>query len=334
MNSQNTEATESVTENRRVAGLLGFLLKGEVDAAFQQQPFKTTDGRDPLEVWQSLDRERQGLSSHVPGMAEAIPVSLQSVAAEIASRSNFKKHYQAVADYSFAQVPIDSLIAPQCWADVDYIQELATQLGLNPSAETQMQFAFAEGRISAPIVTANQVQFISPCRDLYADPIPAIKETSPGSFEIVVHAASRPNYVQVALIDGRLVLTNGVHKVCALYTTGFKTCFCLIRTAANLQEAGLNPQLTTLFRDALFRSARPALVRDFLDPRVAASLHLRSMYQIMQVSINVGIFQVPALPIHTKLIKSDSIYSRADHDEAYGHERLTINEPATVDLRV
>ena len=123
-----------------------------------------------------------------------------------------------------------------------------------------------------------------------------VREAADGSFEIVIHAASRPNYVQAALIEGRLVLTNGVHKVCALHKAGARTCFCVVRTAATLQEAGLNPQSTTLFRDALFKSSRPALVKDFLDSRAAASLRLRSMYQILQVSIGVGTLNVPALP--------------------------------------
>jgi hypothetical protein len=302
----------------------------EVDAVFQQQPFKTADGRDPFELWHILDHERQGLPPLAPMTVEGIPDLLQPLAAEIAGRHNFKKHYQAVADFSFAQVPIESLITPQWWADLDYIEELSDKLGPDPSSEAQMRFAFAEGRINTPIVVGNQVQFTSSRRDLYADQVPTIKKTSEGSFEIVVRATSRPNYVQVAVIDGRLVLTNGVHKVCALYSKGLKTCYCVIRVASNLQEGGLNLQATSLYRDAVFRSARPAAVVDFLNPKLAGSLHLRSMYQIMQVGLSVGIFQVPALPASIT-IRGAPLDSRAMNRVASGEAESSASDVSVVE---
>src|SRR6266852_3563221 len=147
-----TSTKTVVAENRRIAGLLGFLLKAEVDAAFQQQPFKTADGGAPLEIWRVLDGNRSRLEPLQPGTPEPLPTTLEPLAREIASRPTFKKHYEAVADYSFALVPIDSLLTPQWFIDLDYVSELAAALGSAPSPEAAMRFAFTEGRISPPVV--------------------------------------------------------------------------------------------------------------------------------------------------------------------------------------
>src|SRR5713226_3748750 len=154
----------------------------------------------------------------------------------------------------------------------------------------------SEGRITEPIVTGNQVWFTSSRRDLYAHPVPLVREIGEGEFEIVVRAASRPNYIQVAAIEDKLLLVNGVHKVCALRKMGYSHCLCVIRQVNDLKETGLEIQQTTLFRDAMFKSVRPALVTDFLNPLTAAPLRVRAMYQALQIAFTVGMITVPALP--------------------------------------
>lgn len=47
---------------------------------------------------------------------------------------------------------------------------------------------------------------------------------------------------------------------------GFRSCFCVLRVATRLEETGLNPQGTSLFRADISNSPRPALVIDFLEP--------------------------------------------------------------------
>jgi hypothetical protein len=71
----------------------------------------------------------------------------------------------------------------------------------------------------------------------------------------------------------------------------------LARQVSGLEEAGLNPQSTSLYRDAVLKSQRPALVVDFLNPMTAIPLRMKSMYQVMQVAINAGCVRVPALPL-------------------------------------
>ena len=288
--------TSIVKPVRRVAALLGFLHKAEVDAIFKEQPFETRDGADPLELWRQYNAKIGTLQPLVTIPAEPLPRSLSSLIDEIKTRRTYKKYYEAIADYSFQLVPVDSLLAPQWYSDLDYVDELISQLSKTMSLGDQLNFAMSEGRITEPIIIGNQVLFTSPRRNLSADQIPTVKELEGGEFEISIKAASRPNYIQVAVLNGRLFLTNGVHKVCALYKMGFTRVPCVVRTVHSLEETGIARGSISLFSSHIFEGPRPALVKDFLDPNVAVPINMRSTYQILQVTVSSGATTVPALP--------------------------------------
>lgn len=285
-----------VRPTRAVSALLGFLLKVEVDAIFRQQPFQTTDGTDPRLLWRRFNECSRELTAVATREMESLPESLVPAVQEIRARKTFKANYEAIGEYTFALAPIESLVAPQWFADLDYIDELAKGINPRSTLEDQLAFAMPEGRILAPIVAGNQVIFASPRRDLFADPVPTVRETESGDIEIVVRAASRPNYVQVVKVNNRLLrllLSNGVHKVCAMYRAGFTHCPCVFRTVNRFEEVGLMPW--GVFRnETIAGSERLAMVTDFLNPEVAVPLKMGSTYQIMQIAVNVGQMSVPA----------------------------------------
>jgi hypothetical protein len=281
-------------DRRSTVGLLGFLQKVEVDLLFKQQPFLTATGEDPLDMWRRFDAARAHLAAIPRGQIAVVPDSALTTA--IRQRPSYVEHYERFADYRFASVPIASLLTPQWYADMDYIDEIGRTLPDRASQDEQLQFAFSEGKISEPIVSGGVVLFSSPRRDLYADPVPRVQRTADGEFIVYVRAASRPNYIQVAEIGQQLLLTNGVHKVCALHRAGFTHCYCVVRRAHDVQEAGLDPRGLSLLRSPMFDGPRPAAVVDFLNPATAAPLSLRAMNQVMQVAIQTGLLTVPALP--------------------------------------
>jgi hypothetical protein len=225
----------TLSEHRRMAGLLGFLTKAEVDGIFRQHPFSTVEGGDPLILWRDFDHRRQLLPTIQDAEPLPLPESLKDIEAGVRQGNTYKHFYECVADYAFASVPITSLLTPQWYCDLDYVEELAGQIsGL--SERDLLRFALTEGKINQPIVAGGQVLFTSRRRDLHADPVPSVRQVADGEFEIVTRALSRPNYIQVARIGRRLFLTNGVHKVCALYKAGYTHCYCLSRDVHELSE--------------------------------------------------------------------------------------------------
>jgi hypothetical protein len=287
---------KTVKPTRKARLLLGFLAKGEVDAIFKQNPFEIpeTDG-DPIQLWRRSADAVAGLplTPPVPGI-EVLDNGALPIVEEIKARPTYRKHYESFADYQFCMVPINSLLAPQWLADMDYIDELSRRISSDAGIEEQIRFAMAEGVITEPIIAGPQVIFTSQGRDLHAEQIPSVRQVGTGEYEIVVRASSRPNYIQAVAIGNRLLLTNGVHKVCALALKGYTRVPCVLRSISRIEESGLNLQ-TTLFRPDLFGGARPAQVVDFLNEDVAVSVLMRSMHQVLTVGIGIGIMQVPAV---------------------------------------
>jgi hypothetical protein len=281
---------------RDIGAILGFLLKGEVDAIFKQQPFELADhNSNPASSWRASSDATRSLAP-APNAAQIglLNETQLPVIKEIRRRRTFAKYYEAIDDYQFALVPISALLAPQWFADMDYIKELAGQIPDGASLEELIRFSMAEGTVAEPIICGAQVIFSSNRPNIHAEPVPFVREVDPGEFEIVVRANSRPNYVQVASIGGRLLLTNGVHHVCALLLKGFDSVPCVVRSLGRIEESGLNLQ-STLFRPDLISGPRPALVVDFLNDAVVVPLKLRSMYHVLRIGIGVEPIVIPAV---------------------------------------
>ena len=289
---------EPLTNDRHIAALLGFLQKFEVDAIFKQQPFRPQeDGVVPLDLWRKSTNARQSLSPLATTHSLSnLPDSLRSRIEVVRARKTYQESYEAIADYQFGLAPIAGLLAPQWIADLDYIDELATQAPQSDDQVGAFEFSFCEGEIAEPVVTANQVVFGSHRRDLHCNPVPTVRKIASGEYEIVVRAISRPNYVQVAVINNRLFLANGVHKVLALFRTGASHVPCVWRQINSLSEAIDNPQGTTLFTPQTFNGPRPALGIDFLDPALASPILMRGMDQVLRVGIGTELFCAPSLP--------------------------------------
>ncbi len=287
-------STEISKPVRRIAALLGFLWKPEVDAHFKQEPFETIGGANHLDLWAEFDSKRAALPILTTKAPVALPAEVSAAIEEVRSRATYKDHYEVAANYEFVSVDIDSLLSPQWFADLDYIDEIAAKIPNAMSAEDMLRFSMSEGRITQPIVTGNTVHFTSPRRDLFASPIPLVRAGQDGGFEVVIKTGSRPNYVQVTHIEGKLFLNNGVHKVCALRKKDFNECVCILRTADHLEELGINPRSSRLY--SFLNTPRPALVADFLNQSTAALAHMQPMYQILQVQVQSGYIFAPALP--------------------------------------
>jgi hypothetical protein len=287
---------ETIKPTRNLSFILGFLAKGEVDAMFKQNPFEIPSTADPISLWRQSEIAVRSLQPTPPATdIRILEDTEQPVIREIKARGTYKKYYEALADYVFALVPANSLLAPQSLADFDYIYELSSRLSANASLDDQLRFAMPDGIITEPVIAGNQVVFASHGRDLHAEQVPTVRQVGSGDFEIVVSATSRPNYIQAAQLGQRLVLTNGVHKVCAMVTRGYTHVPCLLRQIGRIEEAGLNIQ-STLFRPQLFAGPRPAQVIDFLDERVAVPVHVRSMQQVLRIGIMTEILHVPTVP--------------------------------------
>jgi hypothetical protein len=225
---------------------------------------------------------------------ECLPEALTPRLEVLRGRQTFRDTYGVSGSYKFGMAPIASLITPQFDVDLDYVEELSRQFRNDLGVISLFGYAFGDGELRDPLVRANEVYFTSHRRDLHCYTTPIVRRGATGDYEISVRAVSRPNYVQVAVLDNeRVVLTNGVHRALAFLTAGESHIPCLWRRVADPKELGLDQSGTYLFTQLLSNGPRPALVQDFFNPSIAAPLMLRSMDLVMRISIGADVFTIP-----------------------------------------
>jgi hypothetical protein len=259
-----------------------FIQKLEIDAVLNQNPIRLVDRRPLDQVVQQARAAMLGLAPYVVQPVLPLPQELERAVEGVRTGEVFNREYAAKFDVSFGMVPLDSLISPQPLADLDYVDELADSLSSEPDLGRDFEFAFPQGTIPEPAVVGNTVTFATHAPNIYVTPAPTYRKV-PGGYEVVVRAESKPNYLFVAQLGGRLMLVNGVHHVLALIRAGREHAPAVIGQATMLQELGLGQ--TTLLNQ--FGAARPPLVKDFFSPCAVPVLR-RAMGNATQVVVQSG----------------------------------------------
>jgi len=284
-------APHDIPEGRQFAWLVPYLQKAEIDAVLSQNPFRIVDHRPLDQVVHDARQAATGLRPYVMQPVQALSAELQAAADSVRARDVFRREYDAKFDAEFGMVALDSLIAPQPLADLDYVETLMDQLPAAPDLLQDFHFAFPEEPIPEPVVVGNTVTFASHAPNIYVAPVPTYRRVS-GGYEIVVRAESRPNYLfvaELAGVGGRLILVNGVHHVLAMIKAGRKQAPAVVRRAIMVQELGIPP--TTLLGQ--ISAARPPLVKDFFSP-CAVSVVKRATAVATQVLFQTNQLMFPA----------------------------------------
>jgi hypothetical protein len=290
-----TETIDGATY-RRHAFQLGFLTKAEADGIFASNPVRLAEGVTFQAAYQDARAARVALDRFEAGATTSLLAGLEPLANEVRQRPVYKKEYEAKGDYDFVSVPIASLLTPQFNVDLDYVGELAATLPAEIDDEAAFAFAFPAGTIAEPIVKGNTVVFTSHAPNIAVSPVPVLRRT-PAGFEVIVEARSRPNFVMVARVGGRVVLHNGVHKVLALRARGRSHTFAVAHDLQQPAQLGLGQSGLSMFSDPNYiQAARPPLVADFASP-VAVPVLMRATVNVYRLIAQVEEIQAPALTL-------------------------------------
>ena len=171
---------------------------------------------------------------------QSLPTHLRDFEKELKSRPAYKRHYENVAEYRVALVPVCHLITPQWYADLDYIATIRQNTPPPGNLEEALTFAFKEEEcVPAPsLATQGNVSiatFRQPTKNLLVGP-PEIDSTNPHKTKICLPIETRGNYLQVCQIGDLFVIANGVHRSGAFLEAGWDFIPCLLRTAKSLYD--------------------------------------------------------------------------------------------------
>ncbi len=204
-------------------------------------------------------------------VARSLPAHLQGFEKELKSRPTYKRHYENVAEYRVALVPVCHLITPQWYADLDYIAEIKQNTPSLGSLEEALAFAFRE-EDSVPVpslATQGNVSiatFRQPAKNLLVGP-PEIDKINPHKTKICLPVETKGNYLQVCQIGDSFVIVNGVHHTGAFLEAGWDFIPCLLRKAKSLYDIFLLGSPGLIHEPHTLQY--PPYICDLFDPAVA-----------------------------------------------------------------
>ena len=270
-------AAPATPTTHTIATLIGF--QSEMEACITLTTNNISNLPQSLEeiyrLWSDAHRQSRKPAKHrsdcgLP-MARSLPPHLQCFEEELKSRPVYKRHYENVAEYRVALVPVCHLITPQWYADLDYIATIKQDTPPPGNLEEALAFAFkVEERLPAPTLDTQANLYVAtfrqPAKNLLVGP-PEIDSTNPHKTKICLPVETKGNHLQVCQIGSFFVIANGVHRASAFLESGWDFIPCLLRTAKSLYDIFPLGSLGIIHEPHTLQY--PPYICDLFDPTIA-----------------------------------------------------------------
>lgn len=195
-------------------------------------------------------------------------------------------------------VNIDSLIAPQRNLDLDYIEQIKKEWPQEPTEAELVNICLGSGKEVAIRVTENapgQFVFSSASKDLRflgthirrLQPHEEWPTSGHAHLAVTALVGFGSPLASILKVNNRLILHNGFHRLYALRSIGVGAVPVVVQHIQWPQRE-LPTQILGISRDFLLQSARPALMKDFFDPRLTCRLRGKPKIKTIQTQVTVN----------------------------------------------
>lgn len=254
--------------------------------------------------WRAANDHYYELEQREAGDADAIDVRpLPASMAALVENLAADRYYRATFDTlptTVEMVELDRLVTWQGQIADRFATIRGHALGRAPTDEALFRFCFPPERDVPPItvrrLAADHFQFLCEATDFAARTpqllalaqLDGICATGPLSAGIAVPLGFEANFLSAIRSDNRVLLHNGYHRAYALRALGFTHAPCIIQTVTRLDELKFAADPRVSGDPAFyFRAARPPMLRDFLNPRLAKSLTVRPIQTVIDVELKI-----------------------------------------------
>ncbi|HET8895069.1 MAG TPA: hypothetical protein VFM96_13325 [Gaiellaceae bacterium] len=263
--------------------------------------------------WRAANDHVRQLESMEAGSAddatvEPLPESLEMVAHAILTNPAIQQSY-ALMPISIGMVELERLVVYQKAINLGQIARVKARVGATPSEVDIFATCFPVDRGLDPEFGfqpgGNGWSFVSPSNDFRFLGGKLVEPAAVSAFDVqgapvammVLAVGYGINVFAAALIEGRLILTNGSHRAYALLEAGITHAPCLVQNVSRREEIELLgiPDLSAN-PDLYLKAPRPPLLKDYFDPalRIVASVPRKDRH--VQVAFNVNPMDLPASP--------------------------------------
>jgi hypothetical protein len=228
------------------------------------------------------------------GSIDADPLPLgaaaQAAALQMAQTETFRLLFGA-SPPTFVSVRLEALVAAQKYVDTEHVDTLvippeADELGV-------LDFCMRANPIDPPIVSYDgSITFSSHYSQNLVPVTPSFRVVDDHKVEVTASIISRPNYLTVAHVGSRFVVTNGYHRAVALLNAGHERLPCILKGAPSYEAAGVPPP--GFFDSSRLNASRPPLVADYCNNGgIFEPLKIRARNHVLRVGFQVLPFEAP-----------------------------------------
>jgi hypothetical protein len=257
-----------------------------------------------VDGWREANDYYYDLETSEAGIADKIairdlPRALKPLADEVRADPRYRRSYDLLPT-RFAMVELERLVVAQPHVNVTHANRLREQLPARPSVEEVFRFCHPVSR-PGPQITVRRVggtrfSFTSESSDLRfreavllrPDQIDGGERFGASAMVVGLVVGFSSNFLTAIQSDNRLLLHNGHHRAFALLAHGVTHAPCIIQTVTRTDElnlvAGDDVQEAPAF---YFKSARPPLLKDFLNPKICKAHYVARPLQMIDIKFEV-----------------------------------------------
>jgi hypothetical protein len=249
--------------------------------------------REANDLYHELENEEAGIAD----TAETRPLdpSLASMVEAVRAHPWYRATFDTLPA-RFEMVELDKLIVYQTSVSNLFSGARAQALGRNPAPADLFDFCLPLDRNNPPVrverLSGDRWLFTSPSTDLRshearplnAAQLAAFTSSGPVAGGIALLVGFGCNFMSVVRSDTRLVLHNGYHRACALRALGITHAPAIVQDVTRKDELKVAASDTVIEDPAFyFLAARPPLLKDFFDSRIAKKLAVRPIQHSVEI---------------------------------------------------
>lgn len=272
---------------------------------------ETIPPRQTIDAWRAANDHYAALERREAGYVEGarvrpLPAQLQAAGAEILAHPRTRATFDQLP-IELGLVELDRLIVSQPHVTLPFVDDLAARAPARDDLAGLLGFCQPLDRTDPPVairrLSPNRYTFTSPSTDLRVHEDLVLDATrladwptfGPIAGAIGVMVGFGANLLSVIRSDKRLLLQNGYHRAVALRRAGHTHAAAILQTVTRRDELAVIASDTVTSDPAFyFAAARPPVLKDFFDPKIATVLPVRRMEKVVEVSIDVKEYDLPA----------------------------------------
>jgi hypothetical protein len=280
---------------------------------------QTLEGRDGnegdlMDAWRRGNDHLLALAKAEAGYADDIefgemPAELAPLVERALADPVMQRDY-ALAPVSIEWIELDRLVVQQWHINLAFTNELAAEIGEDPSPTRIFEFALPYEKRNDPPVQTRQIgdaawTFTSVSNDfrvlsaelLEPEQVSGLKPGGVPTKFVAVRLGYGSNYLSALSVGGRLVLHNGSHRAYALRAAGQTHVPCLVQHISRHEELRAivgDGHALTARGDNILTTARPPLFKDYFDEQLRMIVHVPASLRQVQVGFNLNVTDQPA----------------------------------------